>query len=133
MARASLQIAPISEGRDTAAPPAISSGVLVFSGTAVVGQLVGVIAAVLGACMVLAWWRPTVSIGGGPSAVIIVMISGLWTIRFFFAEMPPISAILLGSSLPLIAVGEIGPISQMSTWKKTLIRLAATALDEGHQ
>jgi hypothetical protein len=95
-----------AERRDGALVPALllvvatgSAGLLVMSGSALLGQLAGLLAAASGAALVLAFWRPRVSLAGGGVTVAVLLLSGLWITGFFYAEMPLPSAILAPLSL----------------------------------
>ena len=68
-------------------------GVLALSGSVLLGQLAGVLAAALGAVTVAAWWRPSASVAGGAGVVVLVH-GGLTLAGLVYADVPPLAAAL---------------------------------------
>ena len=74
-----------------------SSVVLVLSGSALLGQLAGILASALGASLITAWWQPKLiprldrdvrfaPLAGEGVTVVAVLLVGLWLNGYFYAE-----------------------------------------------
>ena len=102
---------------------AASSAAFFFSGSALLAQLCGVLAAVFGAAVVLAWWAPGLSLASGTLAVFVPVYSGLLIQAYFYSELPFWSAILLYLAPFALWFGEKRRIYYMAPWKAALARL----------
>jgi len=115
-----------------AALPALggASLALLLSGSALLGQLSGVLAASLGPLLLLAWLRPDSCFrGGAVAALALLHASLLLNGAFYLEEMPPASVVLLwiapAAALPL----RLPALRRLSPWRATLLAtLAACAL-----
>ncbi|MEO8425638.1 MAG: hypothetical protein ABI651_00865 [Verrucomicrobiota bacterium] len=80
-----------------------TSVALMVSGSMLLGQL----ALIFGTTTVVAWlvacWIPSLSLRGGAGPIVIVVLAGLWLSGYFYAELPPVSALMLAVS-PLLAL-----------------------------
>ena len=101
------------------------SAVLLLSASALLAQLAGVVAATLGAAMVLAFWRPSVSLERGAVPVVGVLLPALWVSGHFYAEMPLASAALLLVAPAALWLGRIGPFRDWTRWKSALAHVGA--------
>jgi len=102
---------------------AASSAAFFLSGSALLGQLSGVLAAVFGAAVVLAWWAPGLSLASGTLAVFVPVYSGLLIQAYFYSELPFWSAILLYLAPFALCFGETRRVYYMTPWKAALVRL----------
>lgn len=66
-------------------------GVLALSGSVLLGQLAGVVAAALGVVTIAAWWRPSASLAGG-AGVVVLIHGGLTLAGLVYADVPPLAA-----------------------------------------
>jgi hypothetical protein len=103
-----------------------SSAVLALSGSALLGQLGGVLSAGLGAVFVLTWWRPDASLSRGPVAVVLVVLAGLWLSGYFYAEVPAASSLLLLGAPAVLWLVLLTPLRSVEKpWKHALVRATA--------
>ncbi len=105
-----------------------AAGVLAMSGGAKFGQLFGVLAATIGPCILLALWRPSVSIGRSGSGVIATVFTGFLIAGAWFAEVKngPAIALLL---VPHAAwAGHIPWVARRKPWQTALIVGVAVAI-----
>lgn len=105
-----------------------SAGVLLFSRSAMLGQLAGVLAAALGASWGVSWWAPHLSLARGAVAVMAPLLMGLWLGGYFYAQMPLPSALLLLVALPLGWVGELKALNRLAPWQRLSFLLLAVLL-----
>lgn len=86
----------------TAAAVAGGSGVaLMLSGSLLLGQLALVLAGALGVATVIAWFLPDLPLGRGIVPVAVALLTSLWATGYFYAELPALSAFLLGGAVVL--------------------------------
>ena len=98
--------------------------VLGMSGSALLGQLGGAVAAALGAAALLAFWRPSFGLGRGATPVLVTLLAGLLLNGYFYAGLMLPCAALLALS-PLAAwVGELEGIRTMTKFRAGLIQVA---------
>jgi len=99
---------------------------LLFSHTAKYAQLAGILAACLGAAVVVAWIRPSFALGAGAAGVVAVLLACFWIAGVWLAATPlPVeSAVLLAVSPLLATAAEVGPLSRLAPRKAVLARLA---------
>lgn len=107
-----------------------ASIVLVLSGNAKLAQLVGALAACLGAAVVLAWWRPEVSLARGGVQVVAVLLPGLVLSGYFlsWSEIAPWVFVLAAIAPALLWVSGSIPLDRLPPWQATAVRVAVTAL-----
>ena len=101
-----------------------SSVAFVFSGSGLLGQLTGVLAAVFGAAVVLAWWAPGLSLASGTLTVFVPVYAGLLIQAYFYSELPFWSAVLMYLAPFALWFGEERRVYYMTPWKAALARLA---------
>lgn len=77
--------------------------VAVLSGSAKLAQLSGAVAAALGAAVVLAWWRPRVSLAGGGVSLAVLTLFGVGLCAHFYSYTTAADALLVaaGPVMPL--------------------------------
>lgn len=94
---------------------------LMVSGSMLLGQLAMVLAAALGAILVVAFLFPKAVKGRGAVPVTVALLASFWLTGYFYAELPPASALLLAAAsfpaLLLISLSEKVP-----SWKDLLLR-----------
>ncbi len=107
-----------------------ASVVLIGSGSAKLAQLAGALAACLGVAVVLAWWRPTVSLSRGGTAVVSVLLPGLVLSGYFssFSEIPPWVYVLAAVAPAFTWPAALIRLEGLRDWQATAIRVAAAAL-----
>ena len=102
---------------------AASSSAFVFSGSGLLGQLAGALAAVFGAAVILAWWAPGLSLASGTLTVFVPVYAGLLIQAYFYSELPVWSAILLYLAPFALWFGERRRVYYMTPRKAALVRL----------
>ena len=101
------------------------SAVLLLSASVLLAQLAGVVAATLGAAMVLAFVRPDLSLERGAVPVVGVLLPALWLNGYFYAEMPLASALLLTLAPAALWLGRLGPLRDLRRWKSAIAHVGA--------
>ena len=102
-----------------------SAAVVLFSGSASLGQLGGVLAATLSVAFSVACFKPSLTLARGAVPVVVVLLSALWIIGFFFAEVQLPSALLLVVA-PLAAwVAKVRALKDRPSWQVLLARATA--------
>ena len=94
-----------------------------MSGSALLGQLAGAVAAVFGAAVVLAWWAPGLSIAAGTPIVFAPVYMGLLVQAYFYSELPFYSAVIFCLAPFALWFGEARRVYFMTPWKAALTRL----------
>jgi hypothetical protein len=94
---------------------------LMLSGSMLLGLLALVLAAALGAILVVAFLFPKAVEGRGAVPVTVALLASFWLSGYFYAELPPASALLLAAAafpaLLLISLSEKVP-----SWRDLLLR-----------
>ena len=93
------------------------------SGSALLAQLSGALAAVFGAAVVLAWWAPGLSLASGTLTVFVPVYAGLLIQAYFYSELPIWSAILMYLAPFALWLGEKRSVYYRTPWKAALARL----------
>lgn len=79
-----------------------SAGILVLSGTALVGMLAGALAAAVGAAFLVEWAAPGSTNAAAAAPVLAGVLVAMWTIALLFADMPgPAAALLVAAPATL--------------------------------
>jgi hypothetical protein len=100
-----------------------SGAALMLSGSMLLGQLAVVLATALGGISAAGVALPTAAKGSGSVPIVVALLSSLWLSGYFFAELPPASALLLAVatiSAPMLVQFSEGAKS----WKGLLLRTA---------
>ena len=107
-----------------------ASVVLIGSGSAKLAQLAGALSACLGVAVVLAWWRPTVSLSRGGVAVVAVLLPGLVLSGYFssYSEIPPWVYVLAAVAPACVWPATLIRLERFRAWQATAIRVAVTSL-----
>jgi hypothetical protein len=108
-----------------------AAAALLVSGSAVLGQLAGVLAAALGACWVVSWWKPPLSLARGGTAVLIVVLGALVLEGNVFSQLPAASAMLLACAPGAVWLGRVGPLRRLAGAKATILAAALAAVPVG--
>jgi hypothetical protein len=107
---------------------ASAAAALLLSGSIVLGQLGGGLAAALGAVWVVSWWMPDLSLARGGIPVLVATVASLLIVGHVYAFLPASSAYLLAAS-PLAAwVGFVGPARRLAAWQSALLAAVATLI-----
>jgi hypothetical protein len=101
------------------------SVVLVLSGSALLGQLSGGLASTLGAGLIMAWWQPKLTLTRGAITVSAALLCGLWLNGYFYAEVPPESALLLYIAPSVAWIRWFGPVQRLGRWGPPIVSVAA--------
>lgn len=106
--------------------------ILAVSGSLRLAQHAGILVALFAAIWVITLFLqpddkvPVFPIGA--SAVIALMLAGIWMNGYFYEEVPVVSAILLLLSLFLVPVGRIEAIQRLSARRSAFVQVAVIAL-----
>jgi len=110
---------------------ALGASVVLFgSGNAKHAQLAGTMAACLGVAVVLAWWRPAVSLSRGGAAVVAVLLPGLVFSGYFsnYSEIPRWVYVLAAVAPAFAWPAALIRLEGLRAWQATAIRVAVAAL-----
>lgn len=102
--------------------------VIGISGSASYGQLAGTLASALGAAMVLASWKPDLSLARGAVAPMAVIYAGLLINGYFYANAGEFRSAWMVLAPLAAGVCLIPRVARMASWKSALIGAAATTL-----
>jgi hypothetical protein len=108
-----------------------SAGVLALSGSALLGQLAGVLAAMAGAAALTAFLWKGVSIARGAVPVFVLILLGLWIAGYFYAEVPLASVLLLVHTPVLVGLAGKLAGHLPRPWMAGLARSAAVLVPVG--
>jgi hypothetical protein len=120
----------LSDRRKGASMPAsifvyavMCSVVLFFSGSDLLGQLMGAVASVLGTAVILSWWSPQFTLSRGGWTVFSILFYGLILQGYWDFEMPLTSTLLVIISPLCLWYGESRKIFYMRPYKAVLWRM----------
>ena len=106
--------------------------ILALSGSLRLAQHCGILVALFAASWILTLGlqrdRKRFVFPRGASSVMTLLLIGIWMNGYFFAEVPAMSAILLGISPLLAQVGRTKAVQGLGGWRSTLAQIAAVAL-----
>ena len=106
--------------------------ILALSGSLRLAQHCGILVALFAASWILTLGlqrdRKRFVFPRGASSVVTLLLIGIWMNGYFFAEVPAMSAILLGISPLLAQVGRTKAVQGLGGWRSTLAQIAAVAL-----
>jgi hypothetical protein len=111
-------VVPVALGAITAG----TALVLVLTGSILLGQLAGGLAASLGAVALLALWNPERSLGRGGVAPWVTAFAALWLNGAVYSEMTILPGVLLASAPLLVLLARLGRLRALKGW------LAATVV-----
>jgi hypothetical protein len=104
------------------------AGVAALSGSVKLGQLGGVLAAALGAAIVLAWWRPRVSLSGGAATLAAFALSALILDAHYFSYTTGVDALLCSASLATPLAARLPGLRRASGARRTALVVVLAAL-----
>lgn len=104
------------------------AGVAALSGSVKLGQLGGVLAAVLGATVVLSWWRPRFSLAGGGATLAAFALVALILDAHFFSYTTRADALLCALSLATPLAIRLPGLRRSSGARRTALVLLLAAL-----
>lgn len=107
---------------------AAGSACILLSGSVRYAQFAGVLAACLGAAVVVALLRPAFLLGAGAAGVVVVLNGCFWIAGHWLSELPGEVACLLAAAPLLALLGEAGPLARLAPRKALLARLALASL-----
>lgn len=97
---------------------------LVLTGSALLGQLAGAVAGVLGAAVVLAYWGPTLSLAHGAILLFVLIIHSLLWQGVFYSQLPLTAALLVALAPFAGWVGESTRVRSWASWRLAGLRMA---------
>lgn len=105
----------------------ISAGsfVLLESANARLAQLAGVLAAAIVPALIVATWRPGVSLAGGAALVTGIVLCGLLATGHAnnYGDVPAIAFVLIAAAPTLAWAAEFSALRRLKPWKALLLRL----------
>ena len=104
------------------------AGVAALSGSVKLGQLGGALAAVLGATIVLAWWRPRFSLAGGGATLAAFTLVALILDAHYFSYTTGADALLCAASLATPLAVRLPGLRRAAGARRTALVLALAAL-----
>lgn len=107
---------------------AASGGILLVSGSALLGQLGGALTAAIAASWVVAWWTPKFSLSRGATPVVSVLLAGLWLNGYFYAETPLMSVLLMALSPTAAWIGQAERVKRFAPWQANMARVGAVLI-----
>ncbi|PCJ61001.1 MAG: hypothetical protein COA73_07855 [Candidatus Hydrogenedentota bacterium] len=110
---------------------AMGSVLLVLSGSALLGQIMGGLAAVFGAAVVLAWWNKGFTLTQGAMSVLALLYGSLLAQGYFYAETPMVSAVLAAGAPLVLWYGERRKVFYSAPFKAALWRMLYIAVPMG--
>jgi hypothetical protein len=110
---------------------AASSMALVLSGSLLLGQLNGILAATLAASVAAACFLPEFSLERGAITLIVALQITLWICGYFYSDLPALSAglLALGPVLVLLELTWLG--GRLKPWQAVLVHLAVLLVPLG--
>jgi hypothetical protein len=105
-----------------------SALVLLFSDSALLGKLSGVVAGMLGAVIVLTFWNHSISLTRGGMAVLTCLLWTLWVDGFAYANLSLGNLGLLALTPMFMWVGQLRVIRELRTWQSFIIQVGLPAL-----
>lgn len=105
-----------------------SAFVLLFSDSALLGKLSGVLAGMLGAVIVLTLWNRSITLARGGIAVLTCLLWTLWSNGFAYAELSVERFALLAAVPVLLWIGQMKPIRELRAWQAFVIQVGMPAL-----
>lgn len=104
------------------------AGALAATNSVKYGQLAGVLAAAMGAALVVAWVKPSISFARSTLTVLIPVAGGLLLCGYLYSYLPPNSAMILAAAPLTLCLGEFGFVSKRKPWIGVLVRAALVAI-----
>ena len=101
----------------------VAGACLLLSGSAMLGQLAGALAATFGAAVVLGIWARDFTLSGGGISVFVLIYAGLLWQGCFYSELPIVSGGLLFLAPLTVWVGKMKVIERLSSKKAALVQI----------
>jgi hypothetical protein len=128
----------LAAGRSTAALgpsllalAAASAAALLLSGSVVLGQIGGGLAAALGVVWIVSWWLPDRSLSRGGVPVLVATLAALLIEGQVYSGLAREAGLLLGTA-PLVPwLAFAGPARRLATWQSALLATALVLLPAG--
>lgn len=126
-----------NEGEGAAVPLALAvstfgaSIALGLSSSATLAELAGMLTAGISIYVLACWRWQFLSITPGGISVAGVVLAGLLINGYFFADLPPAGALLLGAAPEAVRLTRLGPLKNVTGWKQALTKAALVAVPVG--
>lgn len=101
---------------------------LVWTGSAMLGQLAGALAAILGAAVVLTLWAPKLSLAFGAVSMWVLLFTGLLWQGRFYSELGLGSAVCFLAAPVFAWAGEWPALQAKPAWTRGAVRLIAVLI-----
>lgn len=106
--------------------------VITLSGTARVGQHLGMLTCTAGAALVVAWWRGTFRLAAPGIRAFLVLFATLYLHGYFSLYNASLAATLSLVAAPhAVWLQHVGPMAELEGWKATLARVMFVAVAIG--
>ena len=130
-----LALEPIAERRPGASIPlalwlwcAGIAGSLAMTGSILYGHLAGILAAAMGAGLVAAWIKPSISFARGSVATLTTLALAFLICGYFYSDLPTSSALILAAAPLMLWLGELSIVTARKPWMAVITRTAFIAL-----
>jgi len=107
---------------------AVTSGVLLLTKSALLGQLAGSLAGIFGAAAVLAWWAPGIRLSRGAMTVFGLLFVALLSQGHLYSELSLLGAALLYLAPFAAWLGEVGLVKGLRPSRAVLVRMVLVAI-----
>jgi hypothetical protein len=94
-------------------------------------ELSAVLAASLGACWIVAFGWPALTLARGGVPVFVAVLAGLLLCGHFYSELPAAPAVLLAAAPLTLWIDRIGPLRRLRPWQAALVRVVAVLVPVG--
>lgn len=108
-----------------------TAGTILYSKSALIGQLSGVVASVMGACVALSLWNRSFHLTAGGATLVAILLPMLGIMAFAYAEMPMLRLLLLMTAIFSLWIPELPPFRRWSPRQKAVLRVLLPAVIVG--
>lgn len=107
--------------------------VIVASSNAKMSQLVGAVAAGLGAAVVAAWWKPRLSLAGGAATVFGTVLPVLLFNAHAsdYGDVPPAAFLLVAGAPLALWLAELPVVQRLRPWQAAVVRVVLVSVPIG--
>ncbi len=104
------------------------AGALAATGSLSYGHLAGILAAAMGAGIVAAWIKPTISFAHGATATLTILGISFLLCGYFYSYLPASSALILAAAPLVLWLGELSFVARRRPWTAVALRASFIAV-----
>lgn len=101
---------------------------LAATGSLTYGHLAGILPAAMGAGVIAAWIKPTISFAHGAAATLVILGISFLICGYFYSYLPASSAIILAAAPLVLWIGEFSFVTDRRPWIAAALRASFVAL-----